>query len=221
MGIVTGKSIVAGGIKGRPESTGLGVFYCIWNVLENNEYEELREKHGINKGIKGKWVIVQGFGAVGYNAAKFLKEHDAIIVGVQEHDGCILNYEGIDVEELKNHLSKTGGVKGFADYISDLCILDDDCDILIPAALEKAINRTVAPNIKAKLIAEGGNGTTTFEADSILQARKILIIPDILCNAGGVTCSYFEWLKNIEHKQPGRLTSNWEKKSKEILLDAI
>lgn len=82
-----------------------------------------------------------------------------------------MNYDGIDVEELKNHLTKTGGVKGFANYLSDLCILEDDCDILIPAALEKAINKSIAPNIKAKLIAEGGNGTTTFEADSILQAK--------------------------------------------------
>jgi len=219
--VVTGKSIVAGGIKGRPESTGLGVFYCIRNVLEKPRYEELRKKHGLTAGIEGKRVIIQGFGAVGYNAAKFLVESGALIVGVQEWDGCVYNQNGLDIADLKNHLNKTKGAKGHKDFIGTQSILDKDCDVLIPAALEKAINKHNANGIKAKLIAEGGNGTTTFEADRILQDKNVIIIPDILCNAGGVTCSYFEWLKNIEHKQPGRLTYNWERKSKQILLEAI
>jgi glutamate dehydrogenase (NAD(P)+) len=219
--VVTGKSIVAGGIKGRPESTGLGVFYCIRNVLEKPRYEDLRKKHGLSQGVTGKRVIVQGFGAVGYNAAKFLVENGAIIIGVQEWDGCLYNEAGIDIADLKKHLTKTKSVKGFKDFITAHSILDKDCDVLIPAALEKAINKTNAHLIKAKLIAEGGNGTTTFEADRVLQEKGVIIIPDILCNAGGVTCSYFEWLKNIEHKQPGRLTYNWERKSKQILLEAI
>jgi glutamate dehydrogenase (NAD(P)+) len=219
--VVTGKSIVAGGIKGRPESTGLGVFYCIRNILEKPRYEELRKKHGLTAGVEGKRVIVQGFGAVGYNAAKFLVESGATIVGVQEWDGCVYNPHGLDIADLKNHLNKTKGAKGHKDYIGTQSILDKDCDVLIPAALEKAINKNNAMGIKARLIAEGGNGTTTFEADRILQDKGVIIIPDILCNAGGVTCSYFEWLKNIEHKQPGRLTYNWERKSKQILLEAI
>ena len=220
-GIVTGKSIENGGIRGRPESTGLGVFYSIRNVLMNDELEELRKKHHIAKGIKGKKVIVQGFGAVGYNACKFLEQEGAIIVGVQEFDGCVYNEGGINVEELKAYLTKNGGVRGFSSFIGKESIIGKECDILIPAAMEKSINKNNVSEIKAKLIAEGGNGTTSFEADKLLQKKGVLIIPDILCNAGGVTCSYFEWLKNIEHKQPGRLTNNWEKKSKEIFLVAI
>lgn len=219
--VTTGKSLVAGGIKGRPESTGLGVFYCIRNALTRPEFAVLRERHGITEGIKGKTFCVQGFGAVGYNAAKFLVEAGAILIGVQEFDGCVFNPNGIDVESLKAFLVKHKGVKGHEDFIAAKSIFDKECDFLIPAAMEKAINRQNAGGIKAKLIAEGGNGTTTFEADKILHQKGVLIIPDILCNAGGVTCSYFEWLKNIEHKQPGRLTYQWERKSKNILLEGI
>lgn len=220
-GVVTGKSLIAGGIKGRPESTGLGVFYCIRNILMNSEFEALRKKHNLESGIAGKVVCVQGFGAVGYNAAKFLVKEGAKIIAVQEFDGCVYNENGIDVEDLKQYLSKHKSVKGYIDHSTNVSIFDQECDIFIPAAMEKAINKHNAPIMKVKLIAEGGNGTTTFEADKILQAKNVLIIPDILCNAGGVTCSYFEWLKNIEHKQPGRLTIEWEKKSKLILLEGI
>lgn len=220
-GVVTGKSLVAGGIKGRPESTGLGVYYCIRNALNSTAFSELRTKHHLTSGIQGKTVCIQGFGAVGYNAAKFLVEEGAKVIGVQEHDGCVFNQNGIDIENLKMYLSKHRGVVGYIDHCDLPSVFEQQCDILIPAAMEKAINKHNAKNIKAKLIAEGGNGTTTFEADKILTAKGTLIIPDILCNAGGVTCSYFEWLKNIEHKQPGRLTNEWEKKSKLILLEGI
>jgi glutamate dehydrogenase (NAD(P)+) len=219
--IVTGKSIVEGGINGRPESTGLGVFYCIRNILEYPQYTELRAKYNLEKGCQGKRVIIQGFGAVGYNVARFLVEQGAIVIAVQEYDGCVSNPEGIDVEELKTHITLNKGVKGYKDFIKQKEVITRDCDILIPAALEKAINKTNASNIKAKLIAEGGNGTTTVEADNILKNLNVLIIPDILCNAGGVTCSYLEWVKNIEHKRPGRLTMKWEQKTKKVLLDAI
>jgi len=219
--VVTGKSLVAGGIKGRPESTGLGVFYCIRNVLMKPIYEKLRQKHGISAGIRDKKICIQGFGAVGYNAAKFLVKNGAKVVGVQEFDGCVYNENGLDIENLKSYLTKNRGLQGYRDMIPDADIFSKECDVLIPAALERAINKNNAPNIKAKLIAEGGNGTTTFAADEILNKKNVLIIPDILCNAGGVTCSYFEWLKNIEHKQPGRLTSEWEKKSKRFLLIGI
>ena len=219
--IVTGKSIVNGGIRGRPESTGLGVFYSIRSILVEPDMENLRKKHNLSAGIKGKKVIAQGFGAVGYNACKFLQKEGAIIVGVQEFDGCIYCPGGIDVEEVKQYLTKNKGLRGHPKYVGTDSIFDKECDILIPAALEKAVNKHNANLIKAKLIAEGGNGTTTFEADRILQTKGVLIIPDILCNAGGVTCSYFEWLKNIEHKQPGRLTNKWEKTSKVDLLKGI
>lgn len=221
LAVVTGKSIVEGGINGRPESTGLGVFYCISNILENPENEELRAIHGIEPGIKDKRVIIQGFGAVGYNLAKFITEKGAIVTAVQEHDGCVANPKGINVEELKTYININKGVKGHPDFIKQKEVITRDCDILVPAALEKALNKTNASQIKAKLIAEGGNGSTTVEADTILQNNNILIIPDILCNAGGVTCSYLEWVKNIEHKRPGRLTLKWEEKTKKVLLDAI
>lgn len=219
--IVTGKSIMGGGINGRPESTGLGVFYCIHNILVDDSYQNIRKSFNIEKGIENKTVIVQGFGAVGYNVSKFLVEAGAKVIGVQEWDGCVYNPYGIDIKDLKSYIVTNKSVQGYKDSIHDKEILSRDCDILIPAALEKAIYSQNAGNIKAKMIAEGGNGVTTFQADKILQAKNILIIPDILANAGGVTCSYFEWLKNIEHKQPGRLTTKWEEKSKKGLLRAI
>lgn len=219
--IVTGKSIMGGGINGRPESTGLGVFYCINNILTEDAYEDIRRKFDITAGVEGKTVIVQGFGAVGYNVSRFLVEAGAKVIGVQEWDGCVFNPYGIDVKDLKQYISTNKSVHGYKDTITEKEILSRECDILIPAALEKAINKRNANNIKAKLIAEGGNGVATFEGDEILQNKNILVIPDILANAGGVTCSYFEWLKNIEHKQPGRLTTKWEEKSKKVLLKAI
>lgn len=219
--IVTGKSIMGGGINGRPESTGLGVFYCIHNILTEDMYDNLRKRFDISKGVEGKTVIVQGFGAVGYNVSKFLTENGAKVIGVQEWDGCVYNPYGIDVNDLKHYISVNKSVQGYKDTINEKEILSRSCDIIIPAALEKAINKGNAANIKAKLIVEGGNGVTTVVADQILQKKNVLIIPDILANAGGVTCSYFEWLKNIEHKQPGRLTTKWEEKSKKVLLKAI
>ncbi len=220
--IVTGKSIVEGGINGRPESTGLGVFYCIRNILNEDEYEPLRKRHGITKGLEGKTTCIQGFGAVGYNVAKFLYEHQGKITGVQEWDGCVTNDKGLDVEDLKNYIVENGGLKGYKDFNPDIKdIFEKECDILVPAALEKAINNGNASKIKTKLIAEGSNGSTTVDADKILQDRNVLIIPDILCNAGGVTCSYLEWVKNIEHKRPGRLTNKWEEKTKKVMLKAI
>lgn len=220
-GIVTGKSLVEGGINGRPESTGLGVFYCIREMLESPKYNNIREKYGIETGMKGKTLCVQGFGAVGYNAAKFFEKQGGKLVGVQEWDGCVYNANGIDVEELKAFQVEHKGIKNHPDFIPDSEIFAQECDVLIPAALELAINESNAGSIKAKLIAEGGNGSTTVEADDILNEKGILVIPDILCNAGGVTCSYLEWIKNLEHKRPGRLSQKWEEKGKKLLLEAI
>lgn len=221
MGVVTGKSIVAGGINGRNESTGLGVFYCIRNVLEKDEYDSLRKRHDIEKGIKGKKVIVQGFGAVGYWASKFLVEEGALIIGIQEFNGCVYNPNGIDIEAFRSHLSKGDGVNGYVDHIHDVSILNRECDILVPAALEQALNKYNCEGIKARIIAEGGNGVSTLNADKVFEQNNILVIPDILCNAAGVTCSYLEWLKNLEHKQPGRLVTKWEEKSKKKLIKEI
>ena len=219
--VCTGKSLVGGGINGRPESTGLGVYYCIRNIFNYSEYENLRNAYGVQKGLDGLKVIVQGFGAVGYNVSRYLVEDGSKIIGVQEFDGCVYNENGIDIEDFKKHMNTNRTTKGYKDRVEDKELLTKQCDLLIPAALEKAINKGNAGDIKAKVIVEAGNGTTTFEADEILQKNHILVVPDILANAGGVTCSYFEWLKNIEHKQPGRLSEKWEEKSKIIMLKAV
>lgn len=221
MGVVTGKSITAGGINGRNESTGLGVYYCIRNVLSREEYVETRKQYNLEEGLEGKKVIIQGFGAVGYWASHFLVEDGAKIIGVQEYNGCVYNPNGIDIVALKDHLSKGQGVTGHPDLIPDKAILDRECDILIPAALEKALNKHNCESVKAKLIAEGGNGVSTVNADMVFEQKNICVIPDILCNAAGVTCSYLEWLKNLEHKQPGRLVTKWEEKSKKQLIMEI
>ena len=142
-------------------------------------------------------------------------------MGVQEWDGCVYNPKGIDVQELKDFLIKNKGFKNHPDFIKDKEIFARECDVLVPAALELAINETNAHLIKAKLVAEGGNGSTTVEGDDILNEKGILVLPDILCNAGGVTCSYLEWIKNLEHKRPGRLSQKWEEKGKKLLLSAI
>lgn len=221
MGVVTGKSIIAGGINGRGESTGLGVYYCIRNILCNDEYVQLRRRNGLIPGLEGKKIIVQGFGAVGYWAAKFLQNDGAIIVGVQEFNGCVYNPTGIDIEDLKAYMSKGQGVIGHKDHVYSQSILDRPCDVLIPAAMEKALNKYNCEMISAKIIAEGGNGVSTLAADQHFDSQGIVVIPDILCNAAGVTCSYLEWLKNLEHKQPGRLNTKWQESSKKKFFKEI
>ena len=219
--IVTGKSIMGGGINGRPESTGLGVYYCINNILMEDGYDDIRKKFDIERGVQGKTVIVQGFGAVGYNVCRFLEESGAKIVGVQEWDGCVYNRNGINIDELKAYFDDHKGVQGFADFCDDEEILTHECDILAPCVFEKALNIQNARDIKARMIVEGANGCTTVDADKILQKKGVLIVPDIVANAGGVIVSYFEWLKNIEHKEPGRLTRRWEEKSKRLMISGM
>lgn len=218
MGVVTGKSIVSGGINGRNESTGLGVYYCIRNVFEKEEHEPIRQNYDISQGLENKTAIVQGFGAVGYWASHFLVKDGVKIIGVQEYNGCVYNENGIDIDALKEHLAQGNGVIGHPDMIDNKTVIERECDILIPAALEKALNKHNCEQIKAKVIAEGGNGVSTVNADKVFEQKGILVIPDILCNAAGVTCSYLEWLKNLEHKQPGRLVTKWEEKSKQSMV---
>lgn len=220
---VTGKSASVGGINGRTESTGLGVYFMARDVCCKDKLLTLREKYGISTGLKGKTVIAQGFGNVGYHAAKFLVNDGALLIGVVERDGSVFNPDGINVNALKEHCDKHRGVKGFTG--GQVFEGDDafymDCDILIPAAMEKAINQDNAHKIKAKLIVEGSNGGTTVRADKILVENNVLIVPDILANAAGVTCSYFEWLKNLDHRRPGRITKKWEEKSKRRLMTGL
>lgn len=196
---VTGKPLAAGGIEGRTEATGRGVQYAIREFFSTPGDVS---KTGMDAKLEGRSVVVQGFGNVGYHAAKFLAEDGCRIVAVVERNGAFINSDGIDVEDLAQHFRSTGTFHGFAngEFVKDSnSVLNVDCDILIPAARESVINNENADSIKAKLIVEAANGPVTFEADRMLRERGVVIIPDLFANAGGVTVSYFEWVKNITH----------------------
>jgi glutamate dehydrogenase (NAD(P)+) len=219
---VTGKPLNAGGIAGRVEATGRGVQYALHEFFRHEEDVRTAKMDGT---LDGKRVIVQGLGNVGYHAAKFLSEEDgAIITAVIERDGAIVDDKGIDIESLKTFISQTGGVKGFhhGHYVEDgVKILENECDILIPAAIEGSIWRGNAPNIKAKLIIEAANGPVTANADTILREKGVVIIPDMYANAGGVTVSYFEWVKNLSHIRFGRMQRREEEKRNTMLLQEL
>lgn len=204
-GCVTGKPVTQGGVRGRREATGLGVFYGIREVCN---MPEVMSKLGLTTGIEGKRVVVQGIGNVGYHSAKFFREHGAKIIAISEHDGAVFNPEGLHEDELIEFRNKTGSIINFpgATTITKTTdALELDCDILIPAALENVINGENAPRVKAKIIGEAANGPLTPEADEIFAANGVLVVPDMFLNAGGVTVSYFEWLKNLSHVRYGRL----------------
>lgn len=210
LGCVTGKPVSQGGIRGRVEATGRGVFYGIREVCS---IAEDMEKIGLTPGLEGKKIAVQGLGNVGFHSAKFLQESGAIIVGVGEYNGAIYNENGIDVIALDAFRRETGSVVGFpgAKLLDDRqLILEVACDILIPAALENQITKENAPRVKAKIIAEAANGPVTATASSMLAERGVMVLPDMWLNAGGVTVSYFEWLKNLAHVRFGRLEKRYE-----------
>jgi glutamate dehydrogenase (NAD(P)+) len=193
---VTGKPLAAGGIEGRIESTGRGAQYALREFFR---HQNDLERTGLSPSLAGKRLIIQGLGNVGYHAAKFLSEQDGCrVVGVIERDGAVWSDEGLPIEDLKLHLTKTGGVKGFADVEfvdNSASVLERECDVLIPAAIERVINSGNAPRLRAKLVVEAANGPTTFEADKILNDRGVIVLPDLYVNAGGVVVSYFEWVK--------------------------
>ncbi|HJL17158.1 MAG TPA: Glu/Leu/Phe/Val dehydrogenase [Sandaracinaceae bacterium LLY-WYZ-13_1] len=197
---VTGKAINCHGIPGRDEATGLGTTYALREVLDTPE--DCRAL-GLETGLRGKRVVVHGFGKVGFHAARTLAEHGAVIVGVAVHDGAVHAPDGLDVHALARHREGSGGsVEGFegAAFLEDpLEALELDCDILVPAALERQITGDNAPRIQAKVIAEAANGPVTPYAEQILSDRGVLVVPDIYANAGGVVVSYFEWVKNLSH----------------------
>jgi glutamate dehydrogenase (NAD(P)+) len=204
-GCVTGKPVSQGGVRGRKEATGLGVFYGLKEVCS---MEEEMLKRGLTPGVEGKRVVVQGLGNVGYHSAKFFSEAGAIIVGIAEFEGSISKPDGIDVEALVEHRKRTGSILDFPGAINlenNAAALELDCDILIPAALEQVITKENAPRVKAKIIGEAANGPLTPDADEILLAKGALVVPDMYLNAGGVTVSYFEWLKNLSHVRYGRM----------------
>ncbi|OIQ29834.1 MAG: glutamate dehydrogenase [Alphaproteobacteria bacterium MedPE-SWcel] len=217
---VTGKPLNAGGIAGRVEATGRGVQYALQEFFR---YEEDKAKAGLTGTLDGKRIIVQGLGNVGYHAAKFLSEEDGCrIIGVIERDGGLLDENGLDIEDLRAWIAKHGGVDGYPSgrYVKDGSkYLEEDCDILVPAALEGVINLGNADRIKAKLIIEAANGPVTAGADEILRKKGTVIIPDMYANAGGVTVSYFEWVKNLSHIRFGRMQRRQEEARHQLVVD--
>jgi len=221
MGCVTGKPISQGGVRGRTEATGLGVYYGVREVV--NVKEDM-DKLGLTTGIAGKKVIVQGLGNVGYHAAKFFYEGGALIVGLAEYEGGIYNANGLDLEAVVAHRKATGSILGFpgaTDFKNSFETMEQECDILIPAALENVINASNADRIKAKIIGEGANGPLTPEADEILNAKGVIVVPDMYLNAGGVTVSYFEWLKNLSHVRFGRMDKRFSENQNNHILKTV
>lgn len=220
-GCVTGKPVTQHGINGRKEATGLGVFYGVKEACKNADDMKAL---GLSAGIEGKKIVVQGLGNVGYFSAKFFQDGGAIIVGIGEYEGAIYHANGLDVDSVFAHRKTTGSILNFPgatnlDKTTD--VLELDCDILIPAALENVIHSENAPKIKAKIIGEAANGPVTSEADDILNGMGVMIIPDMYLNAGGVTVSYFEWLKNLSHVRFGRLQKRFEQASNTKIVGAI
>ncbi|WP_299078152.1 Glu/Leu/Phe/Val dehydrogenase [uncultured Ruegeria sp.] len=219
---VTGKPLNAGGIAGRVEATGRGVQYALREFFR---HPEDIAKAGLSGKLDGKRIVVQGLGNVGYHAAKFLSEEDgAIIVGIIEWDGALYNPEGIDVEAVRQWIVKHGGVSDYPDATHSAegaAVLEEECDILIPAALEGVINLDNADRIKAPLIIEAANGPVTAGADEVLRKKGTVIIPDMYANAGGVTVSYFEWVKNLSHIRFGRMQRRQEEARHELIVSEL
>jgi len=219
---VTGKPINGGGIQGRTEATGRGVQYALQELFRHPEDVKAANLSG---SLDGKRVIVQGLGNVGYHAAKFLQEEDGCkITAIIERDGGLMDEDGLDVEAVRSWIAKHGGVDGYPQgrYVKDGSkYLENECDILIPAAMEGVINLQNANNIKAPLIIEAANGPVTAGADEILRDKGCVIVPDMYANAGGVTVSYFEWVKNLSHIRFGRLGRRQEEARHQLIVDEL
>src|SRR5688500_2789920 len=217
-GCVTGKPVTQGGVRGRREATGLGVFFGIREVCN---MREVMDRLGMKLGVEGKRVVVQGLGNVGYHSAKFFEEAGAKIVGLAEYEGAIYSTNGLNVDEVFKHRQKTKSILNFPgalNFNTNAEALEMECDILIPAALENVIDGENAPRVKAKIIGEAANGPLTPEADEIFIKNNVLVIPDMYLNAGGVTVYYFEWLKNLSHVRHGRMEKKFTENLNEQLL---
>ncbi|WP_375173369.1 Glu/Leu/Phe/Val dehydrogenase [Pseudooceanicola sp.] len=219
---VTGKPANAGGIKGRTEATGRGVQYALREFFRDPRDVAMAKMEGT---LEGKVVIVQGLGNVGYHAAKFLQSEDGCIVkAIIEHDGALLHHKGLDIDHVRDWIARHGGVTGYPDarhFEDGAMLLEEECDILIPAALEGVINLSNAANVQAKLIIEAANGPVTAGADQILKEKGVVIIPDLYANAGGVTVSYFEWVKNLSHIRFGRMQRRQEESRHDLIVKEL
>ena len=222
-GCCTGKFISQGGIAGRAESTGLGVYYAVRELLDTQSFVD---RCSLSLGIKDKTFVVQGFGAVGYWASKFIERDGGKITTVVEYNSAIHNPNGLDVEAVKAWMTKHGSLTAFPDATEAISenpqqFLLKQADCMIPAATEKSLHKGNADAIAVKAIFEGANGPTTFQAEQIFIRKGIVCAPDMLVNGGGVTCSYFEWLKNLDHVAPGRMTKKYQEKSQAKLLELM
>lgn len=221
LGCVTGKPVTQGGVRGRREATGLGIFYGVREVCN---MADIMDRVGLPIGIAGKKVIVQGLGNVGYHAAKFFQQAGAKIIALAEYEGAIRNDDGLDVDAVFEHRKKTGSILNFAgaqNFAKNTDALEYDCDILVPAALENVINGENAPRVKAKIIGEGANGPLTPDADEVFVKKGTIVIPDMYLNAGGVTVSYFEWLKNLSHVRYGRMEKRFTENMNAHIISQI
>ena len=218
---VTGKPVGQGGVRGRVEATGKGVYF---GIREACGIKEDMARLGLGVGIEGKTVIVQGLGNVGYHAALFLQQAGARLVGMAEYEGGIYSANGLDLEEVVSHRSETGSILNFPgaeNVLNTAETLERECDILVPAALEGVISGDNVNRIRAKIIAEAANGPVTANAATVLNENGVLVLPDMYLNAGGVTVSYFEWLRNLSHVRHGRMSRRFEAHNASRILQAV
>jgi len=222
-GCVTGKPISQGGVHGRVSATGRGVYHGCQIFCNTKKYMDMV---GLAPGLQGKTVIMQGFGNVGFHSARYLARQGAKCIGIAEYDGDLYNEAGIDLYALEEYKLKNGTIVGFPgaeawDREANGELIEHQCDILGACAKEKVITAENAPRIKAKIIAEGANGPVTPAGHKILLEKKVLVIPDLYLNAGGVTVSYFEWLKNLNHVSYGRLTWQFTEDQNLAILGSV
>lgn len=220
-GCVTGKPVTQGGVRGRTEATGLGVFFGVREMCND---AEVMKRMKMTVGLSDKTVVVQGLGNVGYHAALFFQRGGATVTALAEYEGAIYNPKGLDVDAVVAHRKKTGSILNFPgakNLKKSAEALELACDILVPAALENVINGDNAPRVKARIIAEAANGPLTPEADAILTKKGTVVIPDMYINAGGVTVSYFEWLKNLSHVRYGRMEKRFSENMNNSILGSI
>ena len=218
---VTGKPVTQGGVRGRREATGRGLYFALREACSRSAD---MQRLGLSTGLDGKRLVIQGLGNVGYHAAKFCREGGATIMAIAEREGAIVNPRGLNEDDVAEHRGKTGSILNFPgakDLQPSAAALELECDVLVPAALEGVFTAENAPDVKAKIILEGANGPTTPAADPIFREKGILVIPDIYANAGGVTVSYFEWVKNLSHVRFGRLSKRQQMASEASMLRAI